>query len=62
MDDINVVNALLQAIADLKSQIEAIDPKETLKVATVKQYQIKRNVNEALTEKLIKRIVKKLNN
>jgi hypothetical protein len=56
------VNALLQAIADLKSQIEAIDPKETLKVATVKQYQIKRNVNEALTEKLIKRIVKKLNN
>lgn len=62
MDDINVVNALLQAIADLKSQIEAIDPKETLKVATVKQYQIKRPVNEALTEKLIKRIVKKLNN
>ena len=61
MDDINVVNALLQAIADLKSQIEAIDPKETLKVATVKQYQIKRNVNEALTEKLIKRIVNKLN-
>ncbi len=62
MDDINVVNALLQAIADLKSQIEAIDPKETLKVATVKQYQIKRPVNEALTEKLIKRIVNKLNN
>ncbi len=62
MDDINVVNALLQAIEDLKSQIEAIDPKETLKVATVKQYQIKRPVNEALTEKLIKRIVKKLNN
>ncbi len=61
MDDINVVNALLQAIADLKSQIEAIDPKETLKVATVKQYQIKRPVNEALTEKLIKRIVNKLN-
>jgi hypothetical protein len=61
MDDINVVNALLQAIEDLKSQIEAIDPKETLKVATVKQYQIKRPVNEALTEKLIKRIVNKLN-
>ncbi len=61
MDDINVVNALLQAIADLKSQIEAIDPKETLKVATVKQYQIKRPVNEALTEKLINRIVNKLN-
>jgi hypothetical protein len=61
MDDINVVNALLQAIEDLKSQIESIDPKETLKVATVKQYQIKRPVNEALTEKLIKRIVNKLN-
>jgi hypothetical protein len=61
MDDINVVNALLQAIEDLKSQIEAIDPKETLKVATVKQYQIKRPVNESLTEKLIKRIVNKLN-
>jgi len=31
MDDINVVNALLQAIEDLKSQIEAIDPKENFK-------------------------------
>jgi|LauGreDrversion4_2_1035121.scaffolds.fasta_scaffold13706_7 hypothetical protein len=61
MDDINVVNALLQAIEDLKSQIESVDPKETLKVATVKQYQIKRNVNEDVTEKLIKRIVNKLN-
>ena len=60
MDDINVVNALMEAIEELKSQIEAIDPKETLKVANVKQYQVKRDVNESIKDRLVQRVITKL--
>jgi hypothetical protein len=60
MDDINVINALMEAIEELKSQIEAIDPKETLKVANVKQYQIKRDVNESIKNRLVQRVINKL--
>jgi len=60
MDDINVINALMEAIEELKSQIEAIDPKETLKVANVKQYQIKRDVNESIKNRLVQRVITKL--
>jgi hypothetical protein len=60
VDDINVINALMEAIEELKSQIEAIDPKETLKVANVKQYQIKRDVNESIKNRLVQRVINKL--
>jgi hypothetical protein len=60
MDDINVVNALMESIEELKSQIEAIDPKETLKVANVKQYQVKRDVNESVKNRLVQRVITKL--
>jgi hypothetical protein len=56
----NVVNALMEAIEELKSQIEAIDPKETLKVANVKQYQVKRDVNESVKNRLVQRVINKL--
>jgi hypothetical protein len=59
MDNENIVNALNEAIDNLKSQVESIDPKETLKVATVKRYQVN-PVNESLKEKLIERIVQKV--
>lgn len=64
MKDINVVNALIQAIDDLKSQIEAVSPKDILKKAIVKQYQVSAqnpNLNESLKNKLVNRIVKKIN-
>lgn len=60
VDDINVINALMEAIEELKSQIEAIDPKETLKVANVKQYQINRDVNESIKNRLVQRVINKL--
>ena len=60
MDDINVVNALMESIEDLKSQIEGIDPKETLKVANIKQYQVKRDVNESIKDRLVQRVITKL--
>jgi hypothetical protein len=63
MDNPEIVNALIEAMDNLKSQVESIDPKETLKVATVKRYQINPNqnqVNESLKERLVDRIVKKL--
>jgi hypothetical protein len=60
MDDINVINSLMEAIEELKSQIEAIDPKETLKVANVKQYQVKRDVNESVKNRLVQRVITKL--
>jgi hypothetical protein len=60
LDDINVMNALMEAIEDLKSQIESIDPKETLKMANVKAYQVKRDVNEDIKSRLVNRIVKQL--
>lgn len=59
MDNETIVNALGDAIESLKSQIISIDPKETLKVATVKRYQIN-PVNESTKEKLIERIVQKI--
>lgn len=59
MDNENIVNALNEAINNLKSQVESIDPKETLKVATVKRYQVN-PVNESLKERLIERIVQKV--
>lgn len=62
MDDINVVNALMESIEELKSQIGAVDPKETLKVANIKQYQIKRDVNESVKDRLIQRVINKLKN
>jgi len=64
MDNPEIVDALIQAINELKSKVESIDPKETLKVATVKRYQINPNqgqVNESIKQKLIDRIVKKIN-
>lgn len=60
VDDINVINALMEAIEELKSQIEVIDPKETLKVANVKQYQINRDVNESIKNRLVQRVINKL--
>jgi hypothetical protein len=60
VDDINVVNALMEAMEELKSQIEAIDPKETLKVANVKQYQVKRDVNESIKDRLVQRVITKI--
>jgi hypothetical protein len=63
MDNPEIVNALIDAMNDLKSKVETIDPKETLKVATVKRYQINPNqgqVNESIKKKLIDRIVQKV--
>ena len=63
MDNKEVVDALIQAIDDLKSQVIALDPKETLKSATVKRYQIgnpPNQVNESVKKKLINRIVQKV--
>jgi hypothetical protein len=41
MDNSEIVNALNDAIENFKTKVESIDPKETLKVASVKRYQIK---------------------
>ena len=63
MDNESIVNALTEAINNLKSQVESINPKETLKVATVKRYQVNPNqgqLNESLKNKLIERIVQKI--
>lgn len=63
MDNPEIVKALTQAMEDLKSKVESIDPKETLKVATVKRYQINPNqgqLNESIKKKLIDRIVQKV--
>ena len=63
MDNKEVVDALVQAIDDLKSQVMTLDPKETLKAATVKRYQIgnpPNQVNESIKKKLINRIVQKI--
>jgi hypothetical protein len=62
MDNPEVVNALIESMNNLKSQVESIDPKETLKVATVKRYQIN-PINESVEikkEKLVQRIVQKI--
>jgi hypothetical protein len=62
MDDDNIREALIEAINELKSKIEAVDPKETIKLANVKRYQINPNnqVNEDKIRRLVNRIVKEV--
>jgi hypothetical protein len=63
MDNKEVVDALVQAIDDLKSQVVALNPKDTLKAATVKRYQIGNRgdeLNESVKKKLIHRVVQKV--
>ena len=66
MDNKEVVDALVKAIDDLKSQVISLDPKETLKAATVKRYQIgnkePNELNESIKRKLVGRIVRKVIN
>jgi hypothetical protein len=59
MDNKSIVNALGEAIENLKSQIISIDPKETLKHASLTRKQIN-PLNESTMEKLIERIVQKI--
>lgn len=62
MDNEDIKNALIEALNDLKNQIESIDPKETLKLANVKRYQINPNaqINEDVVKKLIHRVLKEV--
>jgi len=65
MDDINVVNSLIEAINELKSDINGITEEELLPYADVEYKQTtsieqpNRNLNEA-KERLIRRIVKQI--
>jgi hypothetical protein len=58
MDDINVVNTLIEAINELKSDIDGIGLEELLPYADVEYIQT-RNLNES-KERLIRRIVKQI--
>jgi len=58
MDDINVVNALIEAIHELKGDIDGISLEELLPYADIEYIQT-RNLNES-KEKLIQRIVKQI--
>jgi hypothetical protein len=58
MDDINVVNTLIEAINELKSDIDGITLEELLPYADVEYIQT-RNLNES-KERLIRRIVKQI--
>jgi hypothetical protein len=63
MDNPEIRNALIEAIDDLKSKVEAINPKETLRAATVKRYQIGNRgdeLNESIKKKLVQRVVQKV--
>jgi hypothetical protein len=63
MDNKEVVDALVQAIEDLKTQVIALNPKDTLKAATVKRYQIGNRgdeLNESIKKKLVQRVVQKV--
>jgi len=64
MKDINVVNALIQAIEDLKDQIKSTNPNDILRKASVKQYQVgpAQPTDRRIQENIIKKIIKKLNN
>jgi len=63
MDNKEVVDALVQAIDDLKSQVVALNPKDTLKAPKVKKYQNGNpgdEINETVKKKLIHRVVQKV--
>lgn len=62
MDNDDIKNALIEALNELKSKIEAIDPKETLKLANVKRYQINPNaqINEERVKKLMSQVLKEV--
>jgi hypothetical protein len=62
MDNENIREALIDAINELKSKIESVDPKETIKLANVKRYQINPNnqMNEDKIQRLISKVVKEV--
>ena len=62
MDNENIREALIEAINELKSKIESVDPKETIKLANVKRYQINptNQMNEDKIQRLVNRIVKEV--
>jgi hypothetical protein len=62
MDNENIREALIEAINELKSKIESVDPKETIKLANVKRYQINPNnqMNEDKIQRLISKVVKEV--
>jgi hypothetical protein len=64
MNDKQVVDALMEVINDLKTQILSLNPKDNLKSATVKRYQVggpnQNELNESIKKKLITRIVHKV--
>jgi uncharacterized membrane protein YcgQ (UPF0703/DUF1980 family) len=64
MDDINVVNGLIEAIHELKSDIDGITEEELLSQASIEYKQTRgleqnTNLNEE-KEKLIRRIIKQI--
>ncbi len=64
MNDKQVVDALMEVINDLKTQILSLNPKDNLKSATVKRYQVggpnQNELNESIKNKLVSRIVQKV--
>jgi hypothetical protein len=58
MDNESIVNALIESINDLKSQIESTNPKEVLTKATLKRYEIEESVKKKLIERIVQKVVK----
>jgi hypothetical protein len=58
MDNESIVNALIESINDLKSQIESTSPKEVLTRATLKRYELGESVKKKLIERIIQKVIK----
>ena len=52
--------ALIDGLEEMRNKILEIDPIETLSKANVQQFDIQRDVNESLKEKLVQRIMRDL--
>jgi len=59
LEDIAIVSALIEAIDELRDKLMAINPKDALRVANVRQYDVKK-LDEQKSEMLFQRIMKQI--
>jgi hypothetical protein len=59
LDNISIVSALIESLDELKNKIMDFNPKEVLKIANVRQYNVKK-IQEQKSEYIFKKIIKQL--
>jgi hypothetical protein len=60
LDSLSIVQSLIEGLDELVEKIMAINPKEALKLANLKRYDVQKQANEGEINKLIKNVIKEI--